>query len=133
MNESLEEVLSGEWAEEEEMKAFYQKWAGKTPLLICFNILDKDYPDWNLEGELGSWSTEFLEDVLEEIEDSWEEMPAEELEAKLQERIGELYEDCVEIHQFSRINVVRQNLKEGEDENEELDKTGSKIGFPVIR
>ena len=50
----------------------------------------------------------------------------------MQESIENLYEDCVEGHQFARLNNVRLNLNEGDSEVAALAEDDEEIGFPII-
>ena len=115
-----------------DIKEFYNTWGGTTALKCVFEILNRDYPDWNLECEIGSWGVDFLQDVLAEVEDDWQDISKEELEERLQESIENLYEDCVEGHQFARLNNVRLNLNEGDSEVAALAEDDEEIGFPII-
>lgn len=113
------------------IEEFYKTWGGTTALQTTFDILNRDYPDWNLECEIGSWGVDFLQDVLAEIEDDWQEISAEELNERLQEVIDDLYEDCVEGHQFARLNNIRLTLPEGASERGALEESDNNIGFPI--
>ena len=115
-----------------EKKEFYNTWGGTAALKCAFDILNRDYPDWNLECEIGSWGVDFLQDVLIEVEDDWQELDAKELEERIQEAIDNLYEDCVEGHQFARLNHIRMNLPEGASESAALEESDYNIGFPII-
>lgn len=110
---------------------FYDTWGGTNALKATFEILNRDYPDWNLECEIGSWSVDFLQDVLAEVEDDWQELTSEKLNERLQEAIDDLYEDCVDGHQFARLNNIRLTLPEGASEVAALEKTDNNIGFPI--
>ncbi len=114
-----------------EIEEFYKTWGGTTALRATFDILNRDYPDWNLECEIGSWGVDFLQDVLAEVEEEWQEMTSEELNERLQEVIDDLYEDCVEGHQFARLNNIRLTLPEGASERGALEESDNNIGFPI--
>lgn len=114
-----------------EIEEFYNTWGGTAALKATFDILNRDYPEWNLECEIGSWSVDFLQDVLAEVEDDWQELSPEELNERLQEAIDDLYEDCVEGHQFARLNNIRLSLPEGASEIAALEESDNTIGFPI--
>ena len=113
------------------IEEFYNTWGGTAALKTTFDILNRDYPEWNLECEIGSWSVDFLQDVLAEVEDDWQELSPEELNERLQESIDDLYEDCVEGHQFARLNNIRLSLPEGASEIAALEESDNTIGFPI--
>ena len=133
MELTTSEILKKEWKNDEDLYEFYNIWSGTPPLRIAFEILNTKYPDWNHESEIGSWGTDFLQDVFNEAGAECGDAETEELYAAIEEAIDSLYDDCMEAHQFSRLNNLRLTLDAGESETAALKKSNDVTGFPILK
>ena len=97
-----------------------------------FAELDEYEPDWNRECELGSWSAEFILDILQEREEEWAGMSPDERRACFRDLLDERYEDFRSGHQFARMNNIALNLQEGENLEAILAESDDKEMFPKL-
>ncbi|MCQ4872751.1 hypothetical protein [Butyricimonas paravirosa] len=135
MNEEVLERLKEEYGEEDDVIQLYEDW-GDTPYLHeIFRVLDEHEPDWALERELGSWTAEFILDILLEHEEELEGLSVEERVKLFQEEIEERYADFKSCHQFARVNNLSMQFEEDEntdcqDLDEYIAEDGEEVGFP---
>ena len=135
MNEEVLERLKEEYGEEDDVIQLYEDW-GDTPYLHeIFLVLDENELDWALERELGSWTAEFILDILLEHEEELEGLSVEERVKLFQEEIEERYADFKSCHQFARVNNLSMQFEEDEntdcqDLDEYIAEDGEEVGFP---
>ncbi len=127
------EQLAVAYPDQEDLIQVYENWGDSVYLQELFVALDDYEPDWNKEKELGSWSAEFILDILEELEDELINLSSQERKDHFEELLEERYEDFRSGHQFARINNINLSLQEGEDLDAVLAETDEKVCFPKLK
>ena len=131
MKTDIEKLAAGYPASEEVVQV-YRDWGETAYLQELFAELDAYEPDWNRECELGSWSAEFILDILQEREEEWAEMSPDERRASFRDLLDERYEDFRSSHQFARMNNATLNLREGEELEAVLAESDDREMFPKL-
>lgn len=127
------EQLAVAYPDQEDLIQVYENWGDSVYLQELFVALDDYESDWNKEKELGSWSAEFILDILEELEDELINLSSQERKEHFEELLEERYEDFRSGHQFARINNINLSLQEGEDLDAVLAETDEKVCFPKLK
>jgi len=133
MREDIIKKLEDSWSEDEELIALYKNWGDSKELQYIFDALSEYNSLWNHESELGSWASEFILDLLEDIEVEIDEMSDDEKKTRFKELIEERYDDFCDIHRFSSLNNIRINNPTADSESELFDEDSDKVTFPIFK
>lgn len=136
MNNEVWKDIAEFYKDNEDVVQLYEDWGDSEYLPEIFATLDAYNCDWNKEKELGSWSAEFILDILMEMEEDFPNLSHEQRMEKFDELLDERYEDFRSGHQFARVNNLAIRFHEMCEDADYIETSiaeeGEKIGFPKI-